>query len=229
VPIVVVLVGAPVAMGFSNSAGRADARLFPAVGNLADGIPAELDAHETYELETASDADLTGLAVGYGVYRELASRGIDVRVPPDDFYLARAHSAPADAVRLIVATGRRTVDSLPKSSVLLARDEVATQADRERLEDVTGRLRVFLRERSNLTDKGRRVLASGVPERDAAELSALVDGSADPVAMFDDGRLGRLWAERLLRSDLFRAREVHDVQAARHTVNDLVFAAYLEP
>ena len=88
---------------------------------------------------------------------------------------------------------------------------------------------MFLRERSNLTDKGRRVLASGVPERDAAELSALVDGSADPVAMFDDGRLGRLWAERLLRSDLFRAREVHDVQAARHTVNDLVFAAYLEP
>ncbi len=227
--LIAVLVLAPVTVAFRNSADRQDPRLYPAVGSFAAAIGTKLDPRVTYELDSVSDADLIGLAVGYGVYNELARRGVHVRVPPGAFYLARAHSAPPGARKLIILTGRRTVDSWPKSGVLLARDEIATPEDHARLRQLTNRLRMFLRDRSNLTDKGRQVIASGAPPHDAAALSALVVGSADSIAMFDDGRLGKLWAAGLLRSDLFRTREVQDLQAARRTVDDLVFAAYLEP
>jgi len=229
VPIVAVLVIAPVAIAFANSQAHEDARVFPAVDGFAADIAAKLAPGETYVLTSRSEQGLVAFDVEYGVFRELARRGIDVRVPHDDPYLARAHGAPPDARRLLVVTGRPAIDAWPKSSERLAYREVASPGDRAQLRDDTERLRKFLRERSNLTAKGREALASGIPDADTSALSALLDGSADPIAMYDDERLLRLWVMGFLRSDLFQTREVKDFERERHTVNDLVFAAYLEP
>jgi hypothetical protein len=227
--IVVVLAGAPVAVAFANSEGHEDARVFPAVGRLAANIAAKLDPNETYVLSSRSEEGLVAFNVEYGLYRELARRGLKIRVPHDDPYLARAHGAPPDAHGLLVVTGRQEVDSRPKSDERLAYSEIASPSDHAQLRDATEQLHVFLRERSNLTAKGRETLATGTPEADAHTLAALLDGSADPVAMFDDGRVLREWITGFLRPDLLQTREVKAYQAARRTVNDLVFAAYLEP
>lgn len=230
VPLVAVLASAPIAIAYADSAGLQDARLFPEVERLASGIATRVDHHRAYQLDVLGDEGLLGADVGHGVLRDLIRLGLHVGVPASDYSLTRSHLAPRSAAHLVIAVGRVAVEQMAASpDRRLAQFRVATAADDRTLRLDTERLRSFLRQRSALTAKGRDVLSIGAPATDVATLTGLLDGSLDPIALLDNGRIPQLWFNGLLRADVFTSRAYNDFSGARHTVDDLVFAAYLEP
>ena len=71
-----------------------------------NGAP-HLDKKSPYSINLETDAGLIGVDVQFGLWRELARRGFDIRVRPDDPYLSRSHSTRAGEPHLVLQVGEK--------------------------------------------------------------------------------------------------------------------------
>ena len=220
-----------VAIGNADSDAPADPRLFDAVDRVADGMEPHLSRADHYRFELSTGRAIASLDAYYGTLRELMRRGFDVGVASDDPYLARAHTAPEDAARLVLVIGRDAA-APPESRARRITDvALATPADIRRAEQSADDLRVYLRNEARLTDKGRQALVSPTPAGDetASALEALHAGSVDPIMLVDNGQIDALVLAGYLDTEVPGSEPYRAYAEARYLVDDLVYAAYLVP
>jgi hypothetical protein len=219
------LVSAPVAVAFADSPRRDDARAAQAVGLLADRVAPRLERGVPYEFRLRTNQLFIGGAVQNGLFRELARRGFDTRVPASDDYLGRSHAAPPGAAQLLVCSGRRVVVPVSARIELLASLSLATDADIDRMHRLDAQLHEFLSTPADLTRRGRAALGGPRSNDDARVLRSLLDPGNDPdranhalVAIAHD----------LVRADdrVFDRLRVADA-AAHDLVEQYVFRVYL--
>jgi hypothetical protein len=217
---VAVLVVMPIATAFSDTFDHDDPRLFTAVGKLAHDAAPQLSAGTKYRLDLQSDTGVLGPTTDYGLVRELIRRGRNVGVGSGDIYLSRSHAAPPNAQTLLLAVGKDAMASPPANGKLLAR---ATAAPPSNLAQVDENLRRSLSNRAVLSAYGRSAVDTN------PTLAQLFDAHTDPIALVQDGTVGRLWEAGLLRSDLFTTTPFRAYTQAHLVANDYTFALYLLP
>jgi hypothetical protein len=177
---VVWLAIAPVAIAFADSARRDDARAAEAVDLIANRVAPRLVRGVPYEFEMRTQQLFIGGGVENGLFRELARRGFDARVPSSDDYLGRSHAAPPGAAKLVVCSGRKVVVQLAPGIEELASVSLATRADVDRMRRLDAELHAFLATPANLTRRGRAALRGPASDEDALVLRGLLDAGNDP-------------------------------------------------
>jgi len=225
---VVLLVIAPVAVAFADSARHDNGLAADAVGRLAAQLEPRLVRGVPYQVDLRSNEIFTGGAVENGLFRELARRGFDTRVDPSDVYLGRAHAAPADAAHLVVVAGRHVDSPVGPGVERLASVDFASTADVARMLRIDAELHDYLSEPQNLTRRGRALLERGSSEPDALVLRRLLDVRDDSLQRRNDGLIAR--ANNLVRTDdhVFQ-RLVVASSDAQDLVDLYVFKVYLVP
>ena len=222
-----VLVIAPVAVAFADSARRDDTRAEKAVGLLAAQLQPRLVRGVPYQIDLSSSQLFTGGAVENGLFRELARRGFDTRVAPSDDYLGRSHGAPRGAAHLVVCAGRRVATPIGPGVKRVAHVVLASNADIARMRGLDGELHAFLSAPANLTRHGRVALERASAETDALLLKRLRDPGTDANRAND--------ALIAIAHDLVRPgdREFERLRVAdadaHNLVDDYVFTVYVVP
>jgi hypothetical protein len=222
---VVVLAIVPVAVAYADSARRDDRRAEDAVGRLAGQLQPRLVHGVPYVVDLRAEQLFSGGAVQNGLFRELARRGFDTRVPASDVYLGRSHGAPADAAHLVVCAGRNVDVPEGPGVELLANVALASSADVARMHRLDAQIHDFLSEPANLTRRARALLEGASSEPDALVLRRLLDAGNDPQRA-NDALIAM--AHNLVRTDdhVFDRLRVADADA-HDLVDQYVFKVYL--
>lgn len=203
-----ILVTMPIATASADSFDRSDPHMRTAVRELARQAEVRLDSDTPYVIDLNTDGGLFGTAAKYGLIRELQTRGFEVGVRDNDFYLDRSHTAPAGAQLLVLATGPAAGE--PSAELQrIASVTSATEEDRARLADVDDDLREYL--------------------RNHRDVQKHVDANVDPITLVDDGTLGKLWAEKKLPSSIFVSGPYKRYVGAHALVDQYVFKLYTAP
>ncbi len=219
------LVIAPFATAFADSARPDDKRAAHAVGRLAAQLQPRLERGVPYVVDLRADELFTGGAVQNGLFRELARRGFDTRVAPSDPYLGRSHAAPPGGAHLVVCAGRRVEAPSGPGVELLAKVELATKADVARMRRIDAELHDYLSDPGNLTPRGRALLEGESSEPDALVLRRLLDVRSDPQRA-NDALIAM--ANNLVRTDDHAFDRLRVAAADAHDlVDQYVFKVYL--
>jgi hypothetical protein len=222
---VVFLAIAPIAVAFADSPRRDDARSAEAVDLLADRVEPRLVRGVPYELGLRTQHLFIGGAVQNGLFRELARRGFDTRVPASDDYLGRSHAAPPGAAQLVVCSGRTVVLALAPGIEKLASISMATKADVDRMRRLDAELHDFVANPANLTRRGRAALRSQAANEDGLVLRRLLDAGDDPQRA---NAAHIAIAHDLVRTDDHVFERLRVANAAAHElVEQYVFRVYL--
>jgi hypothetical protein len=203
----VILLAMPFATASADSFDRNDPHMQAAVVELAQQAETRLDKKSPYVVDLVSEGGLFGSAAKYGLIRELQTRGFDVGVYENDFYLDRSHTAPSRAKFLTLATGAVANTKRDADFEEIASATSATDADRARLAEVDEELREFL--------------------RNDADVKRLVDPAVDPITLVKDGTLAKLWADGKLRSSIFFAGPYKRYVAAHDLVDQYLFKVFV--
>jgi hypothetical protein len=226
-----VLLTVSVAIVRADSDTPPDSALYDAVDTLGDEIAPHLSPSDPYRLELSTSQAFTGYGTYYGTFRELLRRGYDVRVDDDDPYLARSHTAPDDAERILLVVGSDALGPSEPGAQSLTRFVSATPSDLARKQRAAEEVRSYLHDESRLTEKGQRALEQppGTPDEMITALASIYAGSADPAMLVDRGEIAELVLAGYLDTDVTSSDAYRSYVEARHVTEDLVFAAYLLP
>jgi hypothetical protein len=217
---------APVATAFADSARRDDTRAEDAVGLLAKQLAPRLHHGVPYEVGLRSDQLFIGGGVENGLFRELARRGFDTRVPAADDYLGRSHAAPAHAAQLIVCAGRGIDPPTGAGVEQLATLVLASPADVARMHRLDRELHDYLGEPAHLTPRGRAALRDE-SSADGQVLRHLLGAGNDPQRAND--ALIAIAHELVSADDPVFERLRVEGDDAHDLVDHYVFAVYLVP
>jgi hypothetical protein len=167
----------------------------------------------------------SGGAVQNGLFRELARRGFDTRVPSSDVYLGRTHAAPSHAEHLVVCAGRNVEVPYGPGVELLAKVALASRADAARMNRLDAELHDFLSEPANITRRGRALLDDASSDPDALVLRRLLDARNDRQRA-NDGLIAMAHHLVLTDDHVFDRLRVADADA-HDLVDQYVFKVYL--